>query len=152
MNISKKDSIIARSIIMNYYDNPKYKISETINDANYISFINKSNSCVDNITFLIKIKKNIVEDVKYFGIGCAISLSSTEIMLGKIINLNIKDALHIVDKFENLLEGIEEEDSEKVLDDLIVFHNIHKQPNRISCAKIAPISIREIFKQYNNKK
>lgn len=152
MSFSKKNSIIARSIIMDYYDNPKYKVAEIINDSDYIFHTNNSDSCVDNITLFLKINDGIVENAKYSGIGCAISLSSTEMLLEKIINMNLDDALQIIDKFEILLNGIEEKDVEEILDNLIVFHNIHKQPNRIKCAKIAAVSIREIFRQFKIEK
>uniref|UniRef100_A0A8C5GRW7 NIF system FeS cluster assembly NifU N-terminal domain-containing protein n=1 Tax=Gouania willdenowi TaxID=441366 RepID=A0A8C5GRW7_GOUWI len=152
MVFSKKDSLIARNIIMDYFENPILKIDSEILDNSYFSFQNNSESCVDNIKVFLKIENNKIIDAKYWGLGCAISIASTEILLQNILDKSILEAQKIIKNYNDLLEGIENLNSEEIIGDLIVFHNVYQQPNRIRCAKISSDSVTEIFKNKKIKK
>ncbi|MGL4769136.1 MAG: iron-sulfur cluster assembly scaffold protein [Mycoplasmoidaceae bacterium] len=141
-----------RSIIMDYYDNPKYRTNELNVGSKYLYYHSKSDSCMDSITLYLKINDDeIIEDGKYIGTGCAISISSSEILLSKIIDLKISDAEKIINLYHNLLlSGESNVDTPDVIQELYIFKNIYKHPNRILCARITSYAALKIFAQYKN--
>lgn len=151
MSFSRKNSNVARSIIMDYFENPKNKIKENNDVSNYLKFHSKSESCVDDITICLEINNNKILDAKYYGMGCAISMASSEILTQLIINKTIEESELIISTFNDLLKGIEKDNSESILEDLIVFHNVYSQSNRVKCATVASNGISEIFKILKNK-
>ena len=67
-----------REIIMDHYSNPRNFREEK--DPAYKTIYMDSTSCIDKIYVQAKIENNILVDVCWHGIGCAISKASTSIM------------------------------------------------------------------------
>jgi nitrogen fixation NifU-like protein len=94
-----------------------------------------SASCIDDIYVYIKVKDDVIEDVAFDGIGCAISMSTASIMTELLKGLKRDKALYIIEQYKNML--LEKPFDESVLDEAIVFINTHKQASRIKCATLA---------------
>lgn len=133
MSLSK-DPIFLRNIIIENYDNPNKKINNLSDDSGYIKLQNKSSTCIDDITVYIKTNNEIIENLLFSGIGCAISTSSTNIVCNLLVGKNIKDAFIILDNYLKMVDG--QNYDEELLDELIAFHKISEQTNRIKCATI----------------
>ena len=73
------DNNIKRTIILDNYENPYNK--GLTNDSSYVKVNANNESCIDNFDLEIKIKDNKIVDMHFDGEGCAISTSSTSIML-----------------------------------------------------------------------
>lgn len=144
--VLSKDPMFLRSIIMQHYDKPDKKITEAPNN-NYVKLQNKSSTCIDDITVYIKINNEIIEDILFNGIGCAISTSSTDIMASLLTNKTISEALLIIENYLKMING--EEYSEEMLEELIAFHKINEQTNRIKCASIGINAIYNCLKELN---
>ena len=139
-----KDPDFLRAIIMDHYDNPSRKSSSPPQD--YLVYHNKSATCIDDITVYIKVEDQIIKDILFSGIGCAISTSSTDIMCAKLVNKTISEANKIIDNFLFMVQGNNQYD-EEIMDELIAFHKINEQANRIKCASIGIIAIKNCLKE-----
>lgn len=139
-----KDQDFLRAIIMDHYDNPLKKTSSQ--PQNYLIYHNKSATCIDDITVYIKVENKIIEDILFSGIGCAISTSSTDIMCHQLIGKSIDIANQIIDNYLTMIQG-EKQYDEEILDELIAFYRIHEQTNRIKCATIGIIAIKNCLKE-----
>ena len=124
------DNNIKRTIILDNYENPYNK--GLLNNQEYDKINANNETCIDNIDLEIKIENSIIKDIRFDGEACAISTSTTSIMIKLLINKSIDDALKIVNNYENMIN--EEEYDENLLNEAIVFSDIYKQPNRKKCA------------------
>lgn len=135
------DLNLKRSIILENYQNPKNK--GLIQDDSYLETNMNSESCIDEITLMVKIEEGIIKDIRFDGEACAICTSSTSIMIETLINKNVKEAIEILENFKNMIEE-KEYDSEK-LELAVVYDDISKQPNRKRCALLSWWGIEKIL-------
>lgn len=141
------DAEIKREIIMDNYLNPKNKIR--VEDSSYDKVNSNNESCIDNIDIFVKVNNNIIEDIKFDGEACAISTSSTSIMINNLIGLTISEAIKYVDNFANMVE--EKNYDKDLLKEAIVYEDIYKQNNRKHCAMLPYIGIRKVLEKHLNK-
>ena len=59
------DENLKREIILDNYQNPENK--ELIDDDSYLKVNQASESCIDNLDFMMKIDNNTIVDVRYDG-------------------------------------------------------------------------------------
>lgn len=95
-------------------------------------------SCGDDITLQLKIKNNLIEDASFTGYGCAISQSSTSIMLDTLIGKTVDEAKKIIDTYISMIDGQQITDEQKTsLGDAVIFENISHMPARVKCALLS---------------
>lgn len=122
-----------RSVIMDHYKNPRNKGSLE-NDAVTIDMNNPT--CGDRIHLTLKVTDGIVEDAKFDGEGCSISMSSASMMTQIVKGKKIEEALELSEIFSKMMMG--EEYSEKYdLEDVEALQGVAKFPARIKCATLA---------------
>ncbi|KOS71744.1 nitrogen fixation protein NifU [Lysinibacillus contaminans] len=122
-----------RSVIMDHYKNPRNKGSLD-NDAVTIDMNNPT--CGDRIHLTLKVTDGVVEDAKFDGEGCSISMSSASMMTQIIKGKKIEEALELAEIFSKMMMG--EEYSEKYdLEDIEALQGVAKFPARIKCATLA---------------
>ena len=139
------DPEVKREIIMDNYLNPKNKIR--IEDSSYDKVNSNNESCIDNIDIFVKVKEGIIEDIKFDGEACAISTSSTSIMINNLIGLSISKAIKYIDNFDNMVN--EKDYDRELLNEAIVYEDIYKQNNRKHCALLPYIGIRKVLEKYS---
>lgn len=139
------DPELKREIIMDNYLNPKNKIK--VDDTSYEKVNSNNESCIDNIDIFVKIENNVIKDIKFDGEACAISTSSTSIMINNLIGLNIEDAINYIDNFDNMVN--EKDYNKDILNEAIVYEDIYKQNNRKHCAMLPYIGIRKILEKHS---
>lgn len=95
-------------------------------------------NCGDEIELEVKLNGDVIEDMAFMGHGCAISQSSTSIMIDTLKGKTIKEAKEIIKIFIDMIkrETKTEEELEK-LEDAIAFKNISNMPARVKCALLA---------------
>ena len=95
-------------------------------------------NCGDEIELQIKLDGDKIADMAFTGHGCAISQSSTSIMIDVLKGKTIEEAKKIIETFINMIkrEPQSEEDIQK-LDEAIAFKNIANMPARVKCALLA---------------
>lgn len=135
------DNNLKRSIIIDHY---KYPRNKTLVDTSFYKIKHQtSESCIDDITVAIKMENELISDIKFDGVGCAISTSSvsifTEILKGK----NKNEANNIINNYIAMVKG--ENYNQEILQELLVFDEIYRQANRIKCALIGVNAIKELI-------
>lgn len=95
-------------------------------------------NCGDEITLEIKLNGNVIEDMAFSGHGCAISQSSTSIMIDTLKGKTIEEAKEIIKTFIKMIKReVTDEDELKKLEDAIAFRNVANMPARVKCALLA---------------
>ena len=93
---------LKREIIIDNYQNPMNK--ELIEDSTYLKVNQASESCIDNLDFMMKIEDNIVKDIRFDGEACAISTSATSIMIRLLIGKSVSEVKNILMNYKNMIE------------------------------------------------
>ena len=141
------DSDLRREIIMDNYNDPMNK--GLIDDNSYLKTRTSSENCIDDLSFMMKIENNIIEDIRFDGEACAISTSATSIMIRILIGKTVDEAKKILNNYKNM---IEEKDYDKnLLGELAVYDSISKQPNRKNCALLPNRAINNMLEELNKK-
>ena len=141
------DENLKREIILDNYQNPENK--KLIDDDSYLKVNQASESCIDNLDFMMKIENNIIVDVRYDGEACAISTSASSIMSRALIGKSVDEAKKILINYKNMIE--DKEYDKELLGELIVYDNINKQPNRIKCALLPEEAIDKMLGGLENE-
>ncbi len=94
--------------------------------------------CGDQVTVFLKVSDEIVEDVSFEGVGCAISKSSASMMTEGVKGKSVAEALTVFQAFRRMLTTTSDqvEDSE-VLGDLEILKGVSQYPTRIKCATLS---------------
>jgi nitrogen fixation NifU-like protein len=138
-----KDPQIHREIIMDHYQHPRnHHLSD---DVSYHKAHMASESCIDDLTVMMKMEKGIVTDVCFDGVGCTISTASTSILTELIKGKTIEEAKAVVSSYYDMinLTAINED----LLQEAVAFQNVGKQANRIKCATIGFKAVEQMIKE-----
>ena len=141
------DENLKRDIIIDNYQNPLNK--ELIDDDSYLKVNQASESCIDNLDFMMKIEDNIIKDIRFDGEACAISTSASSIMIRSLIDKSVDEAIKILNNYKNMIE--EKEYDEELLGELNVYDTISKQPNRIKCALLPMVAVNKMLEELDGK-
>lgn len=142
------DSNLRREIILDNYQEPMNK--GLIDDNSYIKVNTSSDSCIDNLDFMMKVVDNKIVDIRFDGEACAISTSAASIMIRSLIGKSIDEAREILVNYKNMIH--EEEYNSEVLGELNVYDEICKQPNRKNCALIPSKAVEKLLEVLDNGK
>lgn len=127
-----------RRVIMDHYKNPRNRGSFE-DDSVTVNLNNPT--CGDRISLQLKVKDGIVEDAKYTGDGCSISMSSASMMTEAVKGKSMDEALNLADRFSSLMQGEEPEFDE--YEDIEALSGVNKFPARIKCATLAWNALRK---------
>ncbi len=90
--------------------------------------------CGDQITLYLKLVDNVVEDVGFQGVGCAISRASASMMTQSIKGRSLDEANVIFNAFHDMLTRPQSEPDYDTLGDLETLAGVNEYPTRIKCA------------------
>lgn len=138
------DSELKREIIMEHYQNPINR--KIINDESYEKVNTANESCIDNIDIYILIKDNVIKDICFDGEACAISISSTSIMIKNLIGKSVKEAKEYINNFINMVN--EKNYDKDILNEAYVYEDIYKQSSRKTCATLPYRGILKVLEKY----
>ena len=141
------DDNLRREIILDNYQDPMNR--GLIDKDGYLKINTNSESCIDNLDFMMKIENGVVSDIRFDGEACAISTSATSIMIRSLIGKKINEVEDILDNYRKMIN--EEEYNDELLGELNVYDHICKQPNRKGCALLPSIAISGMLKENNNE-
>ena len=128
--MSFNDLTKRREIIMQHYLHPIYKQEILKPDVSYYS-----TQCVDELHIKWIWKDNKLMDIKWFGLGCAIFQSSSDIFVSLLIGKTKKEILNITIEYEKMINQ-NKKFNEKILKELVIFQNVKLQLNRLNCANM----------------
>lgn len=94
--------------------------------------------CGDKLTLYLKIKENIVEEVSFLGVGCAISQASASLMTEALKGKTLAQAHDLFTDFHQMiLAQKEDETGQAALGKLAVLAGVKAYPARVKCATLA---------------
>ena len=140
------DNNMKRTIILDNYENPFNKGLTNNND--YVKINANNDSCIDNFDLELKLVDGVIKDIHFDGEGCAISTSSTSVLLKLVIGKTKEEALKIISEYENMIN--EKEYDSNILGEALVYDEIYKQQNRKHCALLPWNGIRKLLEKYKN--
>lgn len=123
-----------RSVIMDHYKNPRNKGSL---EENSVTIDMNNPTCGDRIHLTLKLNDGIVEDAKFDGEGCSISMSSASMMTQIVKGKKLDEALELADIFSKMMLGEDFDDEKYELGDVEALQGVAKFPARIKCATLA---------------
>ena len=142
------NSDLRREIILDNYQDPYNR--GLIEDDNYLKVNTNSESCIDDLDFMMKIEDGIVKDIRFDGEACAISTSATSIMIQTLIGKKVDEVVEILNNYKNMI--YEKEYDKDKLGELVVYEEISKQPNRINCALLPLVAVEKMLEELKNEK
>lgn len=142
------DPELKREIILENYQNPFHK--EHTHDEKAIKVNSNNESCIDNIDLYITLKDNVIKNITFDGEACAISTSSTSIMINNLIGKTIDEALAYINDFECMIN--EQKYHQDNLKEALVYDEIYKQKSRKTCAILPYKGIKKVLLDYKGQK
>ena len=138
-----------RSLIVSHGTNPINRINqeELKDNSKHLVAKTVTASCTDDITLVLWLKNNKVVDAKFYGFGCVISTATTDMFCTDIVNKDLDEVQKLTKSYLDMVTNGEIK-NKTLLNDLIVYKNVHKQANRIPCAQSCALSINKIIKDY----
>ncbi|WP_431027696.1 Fe-S cluster assembly sulfur transfer protein SufU [Lysinibacillus sp. LZ02] len=135
-----------RSVIMDHYKNPRNKGSL---EDNSVTIDMNNPTCGDRIHLTLQVENGLVQDAKFDGEGCSISMSSASMMTQIIKGKKIEEALELADIFSKMMLGEEFDVDKYDLGDVEALQGVAKFPARIKCATLAWKAMEKGVKEEN---
>ncbi|MGQ8871437.1 Fe-S cluster assembly sulfur transfer protein SufU [Paenibacillus amylolyticus] len=134
-----------RRVIMDHYKNPRNR-GTFENDVVTVNLNNPT--CGDRISLQLMLNDGIVQEAKYTGEGCSISMSSASMMTEAVKGKTIEQALDLANRFSSLMQGGEVDFDD--YEDLEALSGVNKFPARIKCATLAWNALRKGIDEEDN--
>lgn len=127
------DNELYQEMILDHYKNPRnrHEIKYASNEAE-----GQNPLCGDELKVQLIIKDNIIEDIAFTGMGCAISQASASMMTENLKGKSIDDALVVYEAVHKMVTG-EEFNSKIDIGKLKVLEGVSEFPMRVKCASLA---------------
>ncbi|KZE36473.1 iron-sulfur cluster assembly scaffold protein NifU [Bhargavaea cecembensis] len=122
-----------RRVIMDHYKNPRNK-GELADGGLTIDMNNPT--CGDRIHLTMQVEDGIVQDAKFDGEGCSISMASASMMTQAIKGKSAEDAVRLSKAFSDMMLG-KDLDEDLDLGDIEALSGVSQFPARIKCATLA---------------
>ncbi|HZG83612.1 Fe-S cluster assembly sulfur transfer protein SufU [Paenibacillus sp.] len=135
-----------RRVIMDHYKSPRNQ-GELADGAMTIELNNPT--CGDRISLKLRIEDGVVQDAKFKGEGCSISMASASMMTEAVKGKSLEEALALAEKFSALMKGEPVEFDE--YEDLEALGGVNKFPARIKCATLAWNALRKGVESEQNR-
>jgi nitrogen fixation protein NifU and related proteins len=107
-------------------------------------------SCGDTIELTVKLDStgDRIEEVKFEGEGCAIAISSADLMADALRGKTVAEALEMVQRFQLMMRG--EAEFPQELRKLNVMQGVAQFPVRIKCANLSWHTFKAAIEQAQN--
>jgi nitrogen fixation NifU-like protein len=122
-----------REVILDHNRNPR-NFGELKGATRVVTGVNPL--CGDKMTLYVKVGGGRIEDIRFQGTGCAISVASSSLMTERVKGLPVDAALALFDKVHDLLTGPREHEPAADLDKLAALGGVREYPSRVKCASL----------------
>ncbi len=92
--------------------------------------------CGDQLTVWLKLDGDVISDVAFQGLGCAISRASASLMTAAVKGKSRQEVEELFGRFHHLVTGKPEPPERETLGKLAVFSGISAYPTRVKCASL----------------
>ena len=142
MNFSNLEQLY-RSVIMDHYKHPRNK-GELDNGTITIDMNNPT--CGDEVRLMLDVKDNIIDDVRFEGHGCSISMASASMMTEAVKGQTVDRALEMGNEFSKMMLG-EDYTITDDMGDIEALSGVSQFPARIKCATLSWKAFEKGFKE-----
>lgn len=106
-------------------------------------------SCGDDLTLVVRIKNELIEDASFIGSGCAISSASSAMLVELIKGKSLNETKKLVDIFFKMMHGEELSNLEEdMLEEAKLLEITKDMPARIKCSTLSWHSLKIIIDKY----
>jgi len=92
--------------------------------------------CGDQLTVWLKLDGDVISDVTFQGLGCAISRASASLMTAAVKGKSRREAEDLFERFHHMVTGKPESAGPETLGKLAVFSGVSGYPTRVKCASL----------------
>jgi nitrogen fixation NifU-like protein len=92
--------------------------------------------CGDKMTLYVKLAGGKIDDIKFKGTGCAISVASSSLMTDRVKGASIEESMSLFTKVHDMLMGGGGPPLEE-MDKLSALAGVRDYPTRVKCASLA---------------
>ncbi len=121
-----------RQVIMDHYTHPRNQ--GRLDEAD-LTIDLKNPTCGDEITLQLVVRDGVVDDVRFSGTGCSISMASASMMTEAVKGQPVAKAIELSREFRKMMRGAEADYDG--LGELEALSGVAKFPARIKCATLA---------------
>jgi nitrogen fixation protein NifU and related proteins len=93
--------------------------------------------CGDRLTVWLRMEGDVIADVTFQGLGCAISMASASLMTSAIKGKTRAEAEVLFERFRRMITGPVEEVEQESLGKLAVFSGVSEFPIKVKCASLS---------------
>ena len=121
-----------REVILDHNRSPR-NFGEIDNADRVINGVNPL--CGDKMTLYLKLNGERIEDARFEGTGCAISIASSSLMTERVIGTTVAETLSLFKNVHEMLTGTQEPDDK--MEKLAALAGVREFPSRVKCASLA---------------
>ncbi len=92
--------------------------------------------CGDRVTVYLALDGEVISDVAFEGVGCAISTAAASLMTEAVKGMTMSEATALFERFRELVTGAADT-GEESLGKLEAFAGVRNYPARVKCATLA---------------
>ena len=109
--------------------------------------------CGDRLTLYVKLDGDTVQDIRFKGTGCAISVASSSLMTEKVKGASLQETLNLFDKVHNMLTAADYDDRADLedLDKLAALSGVREYPSRVKCASLSWHALKSALTSVDDK-
>ena len=93
--------------------------------------------CGDRMTLYVKLDDGRIDDVRFKGTGCAISVASSSLMTERIKGSTVDESLDLFEQVHRMLTEQADDEQHTDLGKLAALSGVREYPSRIKCASLA---------------
>jgi len=123
-----------REVILDHNRNPR-NFGELADATRVVAGVNPL--CGDKMTLYVKLGDGTIQDIRFRGTGCAISVASSSLMTERVKGVPVAVALELFDKVHDLLTAAHDHEPAGDLDKLAALGGVREYPSRVKCASLA---------------
>ncbi|MGQ3480281.1 Fe-S cluster assembly sulfur transfer protein SufU [Paenibacillus sp. TY11] len=134
-----------RQTIMDHYKQPRNYGKLRDDDAIVLPY--KNPTCGDVMILYILLQDDCVQDIKFEGSGCSISMASCSMMTELVKRKSIAEVDELLQQFTSMIKegAVPDED---VLEDTISLSGVHKLRGRHNCALMGWQALQKSLEQH----
>lgn len=122
-----------RQVILDHNRNPR-NFGQLEDATRVVAGVNPL--CGDKMTLYVKLADGHIDDIRFQGTGCAISVASSSLMTERVKGASVPAAMALFDKVHDLLTAPHAHEPDESLDKLAALAGVREYPSRVKCASL----------------
>jgi len=135
-----------REVILDHNRSPR-NFGEIDNADRVVNGVNPL--CGDKLTLYLKLDGDRIEDARFEGTGCAISIASSSLMTERIKGASVDETLELFQEVHDMLIGAR--DPAESMEKLAALAGVREFPSRVKCASLAWHALKTALTGSNNE-